>query len=225
VGNQVATGRFFHAVAAGCRQKRYRVLSRQRPLETVGELGAAHRALRRLLARSCSQLVEAAAAEEVAVATLVHVAGWCLQAYGAAQVVGDGVVLVLAPPDGGGRGGGAHATAGGRRDGTKEGAACGVRGAEVAGEAVREWGKTSLLFQMILFSSSGRGKEKATTLILSDARATGTSTARVHPHASRPRTSWMTTNVDVDAGGGEVEENDTDGLAALSDSPLDTSVH
>ena len=48
---------------------------------------------------------EAAAAEEVAVATMVRVVGRCVRTSGAEQVVGDG--LVLFPARGGG-GGGAH---------------------------------------------------------------------------------------------------------------------
>jgi hypothetical protein len=85
------------------------VLSRPVPDELLGELGAARRALRGKPARSRSQLVEAAAAEEVPFSALVHVVGWCVQAHGAEQVVGDG--LFLAPPGGdrGGVGGGAHA--------------------------------------------------------------------------------------------------------------------
>jgi hypothetical protein len=103
-------------VAAGGRQQRYRLLNRPVPDELVGELGAARRALRGLPARYGSQLVEAAAAEEVAVAALVHVVGWCVQTYGAEQVVGDGLVLFRAPPGGGGGpGGGAHATMEGQK--------------------------------------------------------------------------------------------------------------
>ena len=65
------------------------MLSRQAPAEFLGKRGATRRAFWGKPARSGSQLVEAAAAEEVAVTTLVHVVGWCVQAHGAEQVVGD----------------------------------------------------------------------------------------------------------------------------------------
>jgi hypothetical protein len=89
-----------------------------------------------MLARSGSQLVEASAAQEVPIATLVHVGGWSVQAHDAYQVIWDFVLLFLAPPGGGGGGGGgAHATMEGRRasamgfvSGQYEGrCACGVR--------------------------------------------------------------------------------------------------
>jgi hypothetical protein len=110
VRSERAAGRSFRAVAAGRRQQRYRVLDRQTPDGCVGELDSARRARRGSPDRSGSQLGEAAAAEQVAVATLEHVAGRRVQAHAAEQVLGDvRVVLCLAPPGGGGGGGwGAH---------------------------------------------------------------------------------------------------------------------
>jgi hypothetical protein len=90
-------------VAAGRRQQQNRLLTRQIPVELIGELGAARR---EMPARSRSQLVEAAAAEEVPIAALIHVGGWCVQTDDADQVIWDVVLLFLAPPGGGGVGGG-----------------------------------------------------------------------------------------------------------------------
>jgi hypothetical protein len=102
-------------------QQRDRLLSRQTPVELVGELGAARRTLGGMPVRSGSQLGEAAAAEEVPVATLVHVGGGCVQTHDADQVIwGFWVLLFLAPPGsrGGGGGGGAHAAMEGQHGGT-----------------------------------------------------------------------------------------------------------
>jgi hypothetical protein len=102
-------------VAAGGRQKRYRLLNRHAPADFLGKRGPARRTLGFLpfLDRAGSQLGEAAAllpAEEVPIAALLYVVGRLVQAYVALQVVRD--VLVLAPPGGdrGGVGGGAHGT-------------------------------------------------------------------------------------------------------------------
>jgi hypothetical protein len=119
VGNEGASCRCLFAVAAGRRQQRYRLLDRQTPDGIFGERGAARRARRGSLARSGSQLVEAAAAQEVPVATLEHVVGRSVQTYGAEQVIWNVRVgvLVLAPPGygGGRRGGGAHVTMDGQK--------------------------------------------------------------------------------------------------------------
>jgi hypothetical protein len=107
-------------VAAGGRQKRYRLLNRHAPADFLGKRGPARRTLGFLpfLDRAGSQLGEAAAllpAEEVPIAALLYVVGRLVQAYVALQVVRD--VLVLAPPGGdrGGVGGGAHVTMEGQK--------------------------------------------------------------------------------------------------------------